>query len=196
MIPERWAAAFINACGVSGAGGDRSLDAAGEGLAFLKELCPQIRRIPGAVSGTTAAAQLERMLGAAIQRSRLSPEIAASPGLAAASRFIILLVRKSLFRHSGAVIQEIERILDQKRGILTVTVETPFPLEGEFQEALRRGLQKQTGASEVKLLIRIVPELLGGCRLRIGSESLDASLRGQIQKMAADLQAAPGGIAW
>jgi F-type H+-transporting ATPase subunit delta len=196
MIPERWAAAFINACGVSGAMGDSSLNAAGAGLAFLKELYPQIRHIPGAVSGTTAAAQLERMLGIAVQRSRLSPETAASPGLAAASRLIILLVRKGLFRRSGAVIREIERILDHKRGILTVTVETPFPLDGEFQEALRRGLQKRTGASEVKLLIRIVPELLGGCRLRIGSESLDASLRGQIQKMAADLQAASGGIAW
>ncbi|MDR2029476.1 MAG: F0F1 ATP synthase subunit delta [Treponema sp.] len=192
FAPERWAAAFINACEAPGA----VLDAAGEGLAVLKEICPQVSRIPGVVSGSTAAAQLDRMIQAAIEKARLSPETAASPGLRAARRFIILLVRKGLFHHSGAAIQEIEKILDHRKGILTVTVETPFPPDGEFQEALKRGLQKKTGALGFKLLIRIVPELLGGCRLCIGSEFLDASLRGQIQKMAADLQAAPGGIAW
>jgi F-type H+-transporting ATPase subunit delta len=192
FAPERWAAAFINACDVPGG----VLDAAGEGLAALKDICPQVARIPGVVSGSTAAAQLDRMVQTAIQSSLLSPEAAASPGLRAARRLIILLVRKGLFHHSGAVIQEIEKILDHKKGILPVTVETPFPPDGQFQEALKLGLQKKTGALEIKLLIRIVPELLGGCRLCIGGEFLDASLRGQIQKMAADLQAAPGGIAW
>jgi F-type H+-transporting ATPase subunit delta len=206
FVPERWAAAFINACDVcttnitsdacTASDACDTSDAAGEGLAVLKEICPQVDRIPGPVSGTSAAAQLDRMLRTALRESRPSPEAAASPGLAAAFRLIILLVRKGLFQHNGAVIREIEQILDRKRGILPVTVESPFSPDEEFREALKQGLRKKTGAREIKLRIRIVPELLGGCRLRMGSESLDASLKGQIQKMAADLGAAPGGIIW
>ena len=91
---------------------------------------------------------------------------------------------------------------DHKHGVLVVRVDSAFPLDEEFQKTLQEPMKHKLGAKEIKLIPRIVPELLGGYRLQIGSESVDASLRFLLQKMAAHLQRVPlgtsaaGGVAW
>jgi F-type H+-transporting ATPase subunit delta len=60
---------------------------------------------------------------------------------------------------------------------------------GDFEDTLKKQIQEKTGAPEIKLEKRIMPELLGGCRLRMDSTLIDASLRSQLQKMAVDLKA-------
>jgi F-type H+-transporting ATPase subunit delta len=76
-----------------------------------------------------------------------------------------------------------------------VRVDCTFPLDEAFTEALRAKLREETAAREVRIDARLMPELIAGCRLHIGSDCRDASLRGQLHKMAADLRAA-GGCSW
>lgn len=179
MIPaERWAQAFVDACG----------EYADEGLAALGELAPCVRGIPADAAGGAAAARLDRMIRTAREQCGAG---APTPGLDTAVRLLLLLTKKGLLRHIDAVIQGIGQILDRKKGILTVYAESAFPLEGEFAETLKDRLRRWTGAGEIRLIPRIMPELLGGCRLRMGSEIIDATLGGQLKKIARDLQAAP-----
>jgi F-type H+-transporting ATPase subunit delta len=174
FLAERWAEAFVNASETN----------AGEGLALLRAVFPLVRGIPGEVSGRAAAFRLEKMLRAAAGTGE-------SPGMEAAIRLLVLLVKKGNLRFSEAVTGAIEKILDRQRGTLECVLEAAAPPEEDFQEDLKKALIKKTGATEVRVLPRINPELLGGFRLRLGDEVLDASLRGQLEQMAADMEAAP-----
>jgi F-type H+-transporting ATPase subunit delta len=177
-----WASAFVDASGSS----------AQEGLEMLKALIPAMGRVSGIVSGTAASHEAVRLLRAALVKVGFGPE---DRGAEFALRTVGLLIKKDRLKYGKLLIREIEKVLDQREGIVTAVVETAFPLDTEFQRTLEGLLKQQTGARGVRLTITVVPELLGGCRLRMGDSSLDVSLRGQLQKMAADLQAA-GGFSW
>ncbi|GHV89857.1 hypothetical protein AGMMS50268_03600 [Spirochaetia bacterium] len=201
FTPERWAAAFINAIiegAVPASGANISGYAAiAEGLDLLRALSPLILKIPGSVSGTSAAAQLEKMIRRAGQSLPAAGFGAASTvlpiGEETTVRFILLLIKKNLFHHINTVIAEIEAELDHLRGILPVTLESAAAPAGDFEESLKKQLMEKTGAGGIKLDSRLVPELLGGYRLRIGGDIIDASLRSQLQRMGSDLAAAYSG---
>jgi F-type H+-transporting ATPase subunit delta len=176
---NRWAAAF------AGVAGDKT----GDGLDCLKALVPAVKAVPGEVFGFSASRRLEKMLR----------ESAAAAGFAAgdttggdaaaeyAIRFITLLVEKNLLGHIEPVLRRIEKIVDTKNGILEVAAESAFPLDGAFEEEFRRQILRRTGAAGIKVNRRVVPELLGGYRLRIGGFYIDASLKGRAEKMTAEL---------
>jgi len=48
-------------------------------------------------------------------------------------------------------------------------------------------IKEKTGASDVKMKTSVKPELLAGFLLRIGGFYIDASLKGQVESMKADL---------
>jgi hypothetical protein len=183
---ERWAAAFINTLD-GGAAGDYG--PADRGLAILKALAGPVGLIPGEKWGSAAAAQLDRML----QRAFAQWGPAGKEG-ETARRFLLLMVKKNTFQYIDLVIEKIEKLLDKKKKILRVTVESAHPVDDGFWEALREPLMRRTGAGDIRFTARIVPELLGGYRLLAGDESFDASLRGQLQKLAEDLALPPGGF--
>jgi F-type H+-transporting ATPase subunit delta len=169
---DRWADAFMAVCG----------DHAAEGVDTLKAFVPSLSRLPGQVSGNSYGVRVERMLRSVLDTS--------GPGAEYAIRFVALLIRRGYFKHLKAALRAVEQRLDAKNGVLTVNVESVRPLDDGLQERIKAGLIKRYGAREIRLVFQIVPELLGGYRLRIGTELIDSSLRGQIQKMAKELHAA------
>ncbi|MDR3247820.1 MAG: F0F1 ATP synthase subunit delta [Treponema sp.] len=189
FIAERFAQAFVRATTTVPAVADDTVAdgaAAAEGLEFIKALSPVIRSVRGDVSGTAAAAQLEEMVRSAYGNSALPRN------LELALCLVLLLIKKNLFRHIDQVIAAIEQELDTLRGILQVHLEAAQSLEKEFLEDLKRALMKKTGATGIKLDTVEAPELLAGYRLRIGSESIDASLRAQIKQLGTELAEAGG----
>ncbi|MDR1956228.1 MAG: F0F1 ATP synthase subunit delta [Treponema sp.] len=183
---DRWAAAFIGSCGLY----------AEEGLRALQSLVPVIGGIPGNLAGSASAQALEGII-----RKALAQSGAANPGLEQAVRLILLLVKKGCFTHAPQLMAAIEALLDRQKGVLQVTVEAAVPVDPVFQKKLDAALIESWVAAEnpphtmtvkeIKMMVQIVPELLGGYRLRIGSERVDASLRAQLRRMAQDLQALP-----
>jgi F-type H+-transporting ATPase subunit delta len=172
------------------------------GLEALKALVPVIAEIPGTFSGTSAARELEGMIRKSVKEAPESSGLS-DPGVEYAVRIMLLLVKKGYFTHAPALISAIELLLDRQQGILRVTVESAFPVEASFQNDLKSALAGRlqtsgykTAVKEIAIMVRLVPELLGGYRLRIGSELVDVSVRTQLQRLARDLQGAPlGGIA-
>ncbi|MDR2797754.1 MAG: F0F1 ATP synthase subunit delta [Treponema sp.] len=186
---ERWATGFIGSCGVH----------AEAGLEALKALVPVIAEIPGTLRGTAAARELEGMIRKAVKEAPESWGLS-ELGVEYAVRIILLLVKRGYFTHAPALISAVELLLDQQQGILRVTVESAFPVDASFQNDLKTALagRSRTGAykiavKEIEVMVHLVPELLGGYRLRIGSELIDVSLRTQLHRLARDLQVAPPG---
>ena len=172
FLGDRWADAFMAA----------AADHAGEGLDALKAIVPPISRLPGHISGSGDAGRLEKLL-----RSVAPGDTRAEYAIP----FVALLVRKGYFTQLAAALQALEQRIDAENGVLTVHVESAQPLDDDLdddlQEKIRAGLRQRTGAREIRLVSRLVPELLGGYRLRIGTEMVDTSLQGQLQRMAVEV---------
>jgi len=167
-----WAAAFISVLGEN----------AGSGLAYLKALVPPLSSFPGLLYGYTAARQIEQIL-------RSASGAPASDDIEYAIRFIALVIEKKQFNDIDMILRTIEESLDERNGVLAVTIESASQLDNSAEEELRRRIKERIGVNDVKMKIDLLPELLGGYRLRIGGLCIDASLKGQIEKMKADLGA-------
>jgi F-type H+-transporting ATPase subunit delta len=172
------------------------------GLAALKALLPVLGPFSGSLQGRRAAGQLEGMIRKALQND--GPLEA---GEEYALRMVVLLARKGALAHAPALIQALQALVDRQRGVLRLTVETAhpadtgYPIATAFIEDLKRALTGQGGIKELALQVRLVPELIGGYRVRIGSILVDASLRKQLQGLERDLRApqtaqADGGVSW
>ncbi|WP_010263783.1 ATP synthase F1 subunit delta [Treponema primitia] len=182
---DRWADAFLAACGTSSeaSGNDCTVEA----LDALKVFVPSLSHLPGRISGVNDALRLEKVLRSALESS------GAGLGAEYALRFVVLLVRRGQIKYLNAALRAVEQRIDAKNGVVSVNVESVRPLDTDLQEKIKAGLKKRYGARDIKLGSQIVPELLGGYRLRIGTELIDSSLKGQIQKMARELHAASDG---
>jgi len=174
---DRWATAFLT---VSGAD-------ANEAYLCLKALSAQIKTVHGVFFGHNASAKLEKVLRECVASV---PKTQAEAALATeyAIRFLCLLVEKKAFGRVNLVLQKIEQALNERSGILDVTVETASPVDSGFEQDMARMIKEKTGAADIKLKTRLRPELLGGYLLRIGSHYVDASLKGQLENMAAHLR--------
>jgi F-type H+-transporting ATPase subunit delta len=72
-------------------------------------------------------------------------------------------------------------LLDKKRGVLRATVECVSPIEDDFKIKIVEAIKKQTGAATVELKEQLNLSLIGGYRLRMGDEVIDASIRSQLR---------------
>jgi F0F1-type ATP synthase delta subunit len=174
---SRWARVFADGLG-------KNADA---GLAYLKALVPPIQTIPDELSGRAAALRLEKILRESAAAVSSGDSCPASEQVI---RFISLLVEKKHFGNIDAIMEKIEEILDRRSGILTVTAETATPMDGALEEELKGRIAQAAGASKVKMKTRQVASLLGGYRLQIGGFYIDASLKGQVEKMKTMLEEA------
>ena len=189
FAPGRWAAAFVNS--LAAQGGEE------EGLNAFRELASWVKTLPsvlgpGAVSGSSAAEKLEKLIREGMAKTRDSAELMNSdPALEIALRFLILMVKKNMIRHIDSVIEETKKILDKKNGIVQVSLEYASPPGDESR--IKEAIKKRTGAVGVELEGRVNPELIGGYRLQIGDEIIDASVRSQLRKLETCLTAGIGG---
>jgi F0F1-type ATP synthase delta subunit len=181
--PKRWAEAFLAVLD-SGGGADISGDAA-EGLEVLRVLGPVVSGMPFAPGGYAHAQRLGEAIRSALKTQKHGGGAEAAAGL------VLLLVEKNVLKHIVSVMAEIEKMLDERNGILTAVLESAMPVshpaDDEFIESLKKILCGKTGAKDVHFDLRPVPELLGGYCLRAGGVYMDASLRGFLRGMSSDL---------
>ncbi|MDR0302025.1 MAG: F0F1 ATP synthase subunit delta [Treponema sp.] len=172
---NRWAVVFISVLGEN----------AQEGLSCLKALAGPVKTVSGALFGYSAARRLEKLLRESVSAVQNSGGIVVEYVI----RFITLLVEKNQFKYIDLILQRIEERIDGRNGTLTVIFESAAPMDGVLEEELKTRIARQTGAVNVKMKTRLVPDLLGGYRLRVGGFYVDASVKGQMEKMQAELEA-------
>jgi F-type H+-transporting ATPase subunit delta len=177
-----WAAAFVNSLGK----GDNETE---DGLNTLNALASWTSSLPHAVFGRSAAEKLEPLI-----REAISGAGRISSGQETAIRFFLLAAKKNKALYINSIISEIIKILNKKRGVVIASVEYAYKPEEGFANLITETIKKRTGASRVELTGQVKEELIGGYRLRIGDEIIDASIRSQLQKMEACL--AGGGNQW
>ncbi|MDR3147147.1 MAG: F0F1 ATP synthase subunit delta [Treponema sp.] len=181
LVPQRWAGGFVDAAGDTGT--------AALALELVKVLGSALLSIKGRVAGTTEARRLEQLIQKAFDAVPAGGAEGQARKLALA--FVLLLVKRNLLRYMARIIGALEQELDTRRGILRAHLECAREPGDEFIEQLEETLRLKTGAAGVRLSTKVVPDLLAGCRLRIGSETIDASLQERLKQLEAELATGP-----
>jgi ATP synthase F1 delta subunit len=174
---ERWTGAFFAV----------SKENADEVFLSLKALAVPLKSVKGVFYGHSASLQIEKIIRESVN---VTENEGADFALEYAIRFICLMVERNCFKYIDLLIKDIERILNERKGILNVSVEAASEQDSEFEETLAQSIKEKTGVAAVKVKTKINPELLGGYLLRIGDFYVDASFRGQLENMKAELIAA------
>lgn len=171
---DKWAAVFLSSAGKN------SHDA----LLCLKALVPYIKNADGALFGKDDAVKLEKMLRGSAKNAGITE---ADMAVECAIRFICLLVERKYFRYADMLLEKIEHTMDKRNGILSITVETAIPMDSDYKKDFAQMIKDKTGAAELKMKTSVKPHLLGGYMLRCDDYYIDASLKGQLDQMKADL---------
>ncbi len=82
--------------------------------------------------------------------------------------------------------EEFARLDREARGIVVAFVETARPLDEATRKSVKARLEEVTGKS-VQVEEEIVPELVGGVRIRIGSRMWDGSVRRRLDDLVTQL---------
>ncbi|MDR3212462.1 MAG: F0F1 ATP synthase subunit delta [Azoarcus sp.] len=72
-------------------------------------------------------------------------------------------------------------------GVLEAKIASAFPLDAAAQASLKADLEARF-KTRIDVTVTVDPELIGGVRIAIGDEVIDASVRGKLSNMAAALK--------
>jgi len=175
--PDPWAETFVKEAGTP--------SVAEEALEQLKVFCRAALTLPGDLSGKNDADRLGRAITAALERC--DGIDAGSVSTVLAARFVQQMLRKDCFHQYKKIIRKIQKNINKAKGIEEMAMEAAAEPTGEFLAGLEEKAKIMAGAREVQLTVRLIPELIGGFRLRWESLLFDGSVKRQLQKMAEDI---------
>ncbi|NMG34196.1 F0F1 ATP synthase subunit delta [Azoarcus sp. TTM-91] len=76
---------------------------------------------------------------------------------------------------------------NEQEGVLEAQIASAFPLDDAALAALKADLEARFHA-QLDVTVSIDPQLIGGVRIAVGDEVIDASVRGKLANMAAALK--------
>lgn len=94
-----------------------------------------------------------------------------------------LLADKRLLSKSGAILSKVQSLIDIDTGITRATVSSPRKLEKSSISEITEALKKRYGSKEVVFNELLAPDLIGGIKIEVGDEVIDASLKGKVKKL-------------
>jgi len=97
-----------------------------------------------------------------------------------------LLTRRKRMSALSGIANELDRLSDQRAGIVRATVVSAEPLSESYAEKLAEELKAMTG-KRIVLDQRHDPELLAGLVIRIGDQVIDGSARTKLAELSAHL---------
>lgn len=103
-----------------------------------------------------------------------------------ARNLLMLLVRNDRLPVLPHIVGLYEQLREKYENIVEASVDSAFPLSGEQLASLIANLERHTGR-KVQATVAVTPELIGGVMVKIGDDVWDASVRGQLNNMAAAL---------
>lgn len=98
--------------------------------------------------------------------------------------FLMLLVDRKRIYVLSAVCQQYLALLRELNQTVLAEVTSAVPLSDAQQQAVKEKVIAMTNAREVELSQKIDSDLIGGVIIKVGSQVVDASLRGQLRRLS------------
>ena len=98
--------------------------------------------------------------------------------------FLLLLVDKRRIFFLDQILKQYLALLRQLNQTVLAEVTSAVALSPEQEEAIKQKVISITNARQVELETRVDSELIGGVIIKVGSQVIDASLRGQLRRLS------------
>ncbi len=99
-------------------------------------------------------------------------------------KFLLLLVDRNRIQVLDSIIQKFLELSYKQESIEIAKITSSIQLSGQQQKTIAEKLKVITGAKQIKLALKIDPQLIGGFTIEIGSKMIDTSIRGQLRQIS------------
>jgi F-type H+-transporting ATPase subunit delta len=153
-----------------------SLAAAADGLAFVAatERDPQMR---SALSNPRVSARQKKELFAAVAGERMGEEVRNLVGVLVENRREVLI---------GSIAEQFEELKREHEKVLRARITSAQPLDDSQRADIVAALEKRYG-KRIEAELDVDPQLLGGARVQVGDQVINASVRDALAQVAAAL---------
>lgn len=153
-----------------------SLSAWSEALAVLAAAGSDPLAVEFAANPKFSASQVQTLL-TELLGARSNPHV---------SNFVAVVLEGRRFSLLPAIAQAFEHLKAAEEGSVQAHIESAFPLDAA-QVAEIQALLAQRVGKKVETTVSIEPELIGGVRMIVGDDIIDASVRGKLAALQARL---------
>jgi F-type H+-transporting ATPase subunit delta len=99
-------------------------------------------------------------------------------------KFLLLLVDRGRIEVLESIAQKFLELSYKQESIEIAKITSSIQLSADQQKAIAEKLKVITGAKQIKLALKIDPQLIGGFTIEIGSKMIDTSIRGQLKQIS------------
>ncbi|MEM7793631.1 MAG: ATP synthase F1 subunit delta [Cyanobacteria bacterium P01_C01_bin.118] len=104
--------------------------------------------------------------------------------------FVMLLVDRARVAFLDRICERYQELLRELNQTVLAEVTSAVELSDSQKDSIRQKVVAMTGANSVELKTELDSELLGGVIIKVGSQVVDASLRGQLRRIGIQLSSA------
>ena len=104
-------------------------------------------------------------------------------------KFLMLLIDRNRIALLDGVSQKFLELSYKQESIEIAKVISSVQLSAQQQKNLAEKLKGITGAKQIKLALKVDPQLIGGFTVEIGSKFIDTSIKGQLRQISSLLGA-------
>jgi F-type H+-transporting ATPase subunit delta len=104
-------------------------------------------------------------------------------------KFLLLLVDRGRIEVLESIAQKFLELSYKQESIEIAKITSSIQLSADQQKSIAEKLKKITGANQIKLALKVDPQLIGGFTIEIGSKMIDTSIRGQLKQISSLLGA-------
>ncbi len=104
--------------------------------------------------------------------------------------FLQILVDRGRIVFLDSICSQFQTLLRELRQTALAEVVSAVELSDEQKESVRQKVIQISGARQVELQTSVDPDLIGGVIIKVGSQVIDASLRGQLRRISLRLTSA------
>ena len=99
-------------------------------------------------------------------------------------KFLFLLVDRGRIEVLESIAQRFLELSYKQESIEIAKITSSIQLSAEQQKGIAEKLKVITGAKQIKLALKVDPELICGFTIEIGSKMIDTSIRGQLKQIS------------
>lgn len=104
--------------------------------------------------------------------------------------FLMILVDRRRILFLDGILRKFQTLLRKLKQAVVAEVTSAVELTDAQRQGVSEKVKEMTGAREVELDTKIDPDLIGGVIIKVGSQVVDASLRGQLRRIGISLSRA------
>jgi F-type H+-transporting ATPase subunit delta len=99
-------------------------------------------------------------------------------------KFLLLLVDRGRIQILENVAEKFLELSYKQESIEIAKITSSIKLSADQQKEIAEKLKIITGAKQIKLALKVDPQLIGGFTIEIGSKMIDTSIRGQLRQIS------------